>query len=104
MANMILRNGEQAEPLTAFAEYGSPEKLARWAMSGLKLRDGGRLRMEVVRYGRQLRTSRDAVLRFVEAMTEAAIGGSDPAPVASPAQDRKRAEAAVAKLDAMLAK
>src|SRR5262249_27429496 len=53
----------------------SPATLTRWIISGVALPGGGRLRLEAVRIGNTWLTSREALARFLERQTAAALGG-----------------------------
>jgi len=100
MQNMILANGE---PTMQMAEVGreldkSPSTVIRWAMTGIRCRDGRRVRLEHVRVGRELRTSRAAMSRFMAALSE--VPG-DEKEVPTAAARRKASEVANAELQRM---
>jgi hypothetical protein len=52
----------------------SPVTLMRWIVHGVKLPDGSRLRLEGIKCGHAWLTSREAVRRFLERQTAAALG------------------------------
>jgi len=76
-----------------------PSTPVRWCTRGVKLVDGSVLRLEHIRMGDRLMTSRPALLRFLAAQQQP----SD-VPVAqprTPAQQKRDAENADRKLDAL---
>lgn len=77
----------------------------RHAITGVRLHDGRRLKLETIRVGGRLMTSRAAVLRFFAAQNDTDTD-TDPAPVAgaspTPKQRTRAASAASRKLDTIL--
>jgi hypothetical protein len=76
----------------------------RWIVKGAKSTSGGVVRLEAVRVGGRWVTSAGAVRRFVAALTEASLVGTETTatPVASPASRKHRAATASAELDALM--
>jgi hypothetical protein len=75
--------------------------VTRWAMRGVKLADGRVLKLESFRLNGRLATSKQALLRFVQAQQTPPANHQ---PVqATPAQRNRAAEKASAELDAVLA-
>jgi Protein of unknown function (DUF1580) len=68
-----------------------PVTMARWALHGVRLLDGTRLYLQVIRCGSRFLTSRAAVIRFLDAQTRACQSGRVPT-----AGGRNQAEAAAA--------
>ena len=71
----------KALPLTDAVEQVIGERMSyatlfRWTQRGLLTPAGDRVRLEFLKIGGRRRTSLDAVQRFVEAATEAAIGAA----------------------------
>jgi hypothetical protein len=58
----------------------NPSTIWRWITSGVALPDGTRIRMEAVRCGNRWLTSAEALARFVEAQTVAALSSGSPTP------------------------
>jgi hypothetical protein len=48
----------------------TPQTIYKWMRSGHKLRDGRRVRLEFVRVGGKMCTTRPAILRFIRAQQE----------------------------------
>jgi hypothetical protein len=72
---------------------------SRWVAAGVRLPDGTRVKLEAVKVGRELRTSREAWQRFLTA-TSAPLGDAAGIPPATPAVRRNAAEAAARELAA----
>jgi hypothetical protein len=70
----------------------------RWATSGCTARDGRRVVLETVKIGSRIFTSREAVARFIEALSEAPPTATPPR---TPAARRKASERAARELDAL---
>jgi hypothetical protein len=66
--------------------------VTRWCLKGVKVQGGRRVKLEYIRAGGKLITTRPAVVRFLAAQTETPR---------TPTQRRKAAEAAAAELEAM---
>lgn len=73
----------------------------RWATKGILAADGRRVKLEVMKLGGRLITSREAVQRFAEALTTACGLASTPTVVRTPAVRTKAAAAARKKLEEM---
>ncbi len=76
----------------------SPATLFRWCIQGVKLPDGRRVRLEHIRIGTRLMTSRAACIRFLEAQQSDPTDSASTPPRVSPPKQRCRAEAAGRKL------
>jgi hypothetical protein len=93
-----------AQAARFFGSYRSgrpthPSTLTRWCLDGIRLRNGRRLRLEHIRIGERLLTSKAAVLRFLTQQQDAS-SIPEPPTLRSPAE-RKRANAkAEAELEA----
>lgn len=75
-----------------------PETLYRWCTSGARAADGTRTKLEHVRVGSRIVTSRAAIQRFLMRLTS---GTTAPAPtVRTPAQRRRDHERAEKELEA----
>lgn len=71
-----------------------PSTLTRYHHGGVRCADGQVVRLECVKVGSQLMTSRDAVLRFIAAQQNgSAPPGSDREQLAPPPATRRRAAA-----------
>jgi hypothetical protein len=80
-----------------------PSTVLRWILRGSRLPDGSRLRLEAVRTPGGWFTSREAIDRFLAALTEAALargGAPTPAP-RTPAQRRRSSARAAEQLAAV---
>ena len=77
-----------------------PSTLVRWITRGVKLADGRRVRLEAARVGAKFVTSKEAVLRFVAAQTEAGNPTGADAP-RTPAARTRASEKAAAELEAI---
>jgi hypothetical protein len=89
MGEGLLGMAETARLLGTF-RGGRPchaSTIVRWCLDGVKLRNGQRLRLEHIRVGERLMTSKAALLRFLEAQ-------QDPASIASTTAPRSPAERA----------
>ena len=64
-----------------------PATLTRWILRGIRGPDGQRIKLEGVRVGSSWRTSREAVARFVDALTP----GAAAAPITRTPTARRRA-------------
>ncbi|HYH64401.1 MAG TPA: DUF1580 domain-containing protein [Urbifossiella sp.] len=67
-----------------------PSTLTRWCTSGVKLRDGSRLRLRAVRVGSRWMTTETWFNEFVVALTAAHVA---PAPAAGPRTPTERLKA-----------
>jgi hypothetical protein len=79
----------------------NPATAYRWALDGIALPDGGRLRLEAVRLGGRYLTTEAALLRFIAAQ-QAAVGAREieaASRTATPNQRRRAAEQAGAVLE-----
>jgi hypothetical protein len=85
--NGIIANNEPKVKLTEIAsDLGkSPATVGRWCLQGI-LRNGRRIRLEHIRVGRDIMTSRAAFDRFSAALAEV----PDAAPVGVPLEERRR--------------
>jgi hypothetical protein len=73
--------------------------ILRWIMHGAKAPDGTRVRLEAVRLGGRWLTSREALQRFVQALTPR-VDGADPEPeVRTPARRQKASEHATKEVE-----
>ncbi|QDU21822.1 DUF1580 domain-containing protein [Urbifossiella limnaea] len=96
-------------PAAAARLYGSyrsgrpthPSTVVRHIQEGVRLADGTTLRLEGVRIGGRLVTSRAAVVRFVAAQQPAAAEQPAATPPRSPAQRATAADAAGERLKAL---
>jgi hypothetical protein len=79
-----------------------PSTVFRWITKGTRAADGRVIKLEAVRVGSRWLTSRGAVARFVEALTQAATPTATPPTPRSPAARRKASERAGEELDKML--
>lgn len=90
------------EDLIGLAEAGriakvGPRVITRWGRTGF-LRNGERVRLELVKLGGKYRTTKNAIVRFIAALN----GEDEPAPMPRTAtQRRKASEAAEKELIAM---
>ncbi len=79
----------------------NPGTVARWIMAGVKMPDGSVLKLEAIRAGSRLMTSKPAVLRFLSRQQGTPTPtGTTPAP-RSPAARQRDSEAAAAQLTAI---
>jgi hypothetical protein len=73
--------------------------ITRWCQQGVRLPDGSRLKLEYLRVGGRLLTSRQAITRFLAAQQPL---GADQTPAPrTPAQHERAADRAAAALEAM---
>jgi hypothetical protein len=87
-------------PGTRGSEHPDPATLNRWILRGVRNpRGGARIKLEAVRLGSAWWTSREAVDRFVAALTVAA--GAD-SPLKTPAAQRRQRERELAEIDRQL--
>lgn len=75
-----------------------PATVTRWCVKGVKLPDGRRVRLEHVRVGGKLVTTKGALVRFFAAQTATV---SDVAHPHTPSDRRRAADRAAAELEAM---
>jgi hypothetical protein len=74
--------------------------LLRWALDGVHGLDGRLVRLEAVRLGRKWVTSRQALQRFVGALTPAPRDNSASPPTRTPRQRQQASERAARRLEA----
>jgi hypothetical protein len=77
-----------------------PSTPTRWALDGIRLPDGRRLKLEHIRMGDRIMTSKPALVRFLAAQQDPSIVPETNLP-RSPAQRRKEIEDAKATCEAM---
>jgi hypothetical protein len=65
-----------------------PSTLGRWGLRGVKRKDGTTVKLEIIRVGTVLKTSRQAIVRFLEALQD-----QPAAPAPRSATERGRAAA-----------
>ncbi len=85
----------------ALAGQKSASTLVRWHKRGVR-RDGIIFKLEAIRTGSKMLTSRAAVVRFLAALNQSPVPPSGDS-IEQPATRRKRSGAASAQLDALLA-
>jgi hypothetical protein len=73
--------------------------LLRWVIDGVRSLDGRLVRLEAVRRGRKWITSRQALKRFVAALTPAPSDSSASPPYRTPKQRERASERAARELD-----
>jgi hypothetical protein len=73
--------------------------LIRWALDGVRGPDGRLVRLEAVRLGRKWVTSRQALQRFVAALTPAPRDSSVSSPTRTPKQRARASEKAGKRLE-----
>jgi hypothetical protein len=73
LAESLITLTEAARDFPAFRGNGKviSSTLCRWGIAGVRLPDGGRIRLEVVRLGSRFLTSQEAVQRFAAQLTAA---------------------------------
>jgi hypothetical protein len=62
-----------AAPIVEISHGGKPPHpatMTRWALQGVRLKDGSKIKLEAIRVGNRLMTSRAAVVRFLEAQQD----------------------------------
>ena len=79
------------------AKHVSPATMFRWCSDGITSAAGERVRLEHIRAGGRLLTTKQAMMRFLEALTAV----PDAAPVRSPAQRRRDSQKAAKELEKM---
>lgn len=79
------------------AEQTSPSTVYRWAVKGTRTSDGRTIRLEHFRAGCRVMTTRQAVERYVQALTS--TGNSDTTPIRTPAARTRASEDAVRALE-----
>jgi hypothetical protein len=77
----------------------APSTIFRWIASGVRLRDGRRIRLEAVRLGGRWLTSEQAVQRFIDRQTPN-VDADSAALARAPSQRTRRAEQAAEALEA----
>jgi hypothetical protein len=93
----------QASKFLPSARLGRPVSLScllRWVFDGIKMPDGGRVRLEALRLGGKWVTSLEALQRFAEAQTPQIAGNRKdvvPRPPATRRRASERAEKALTK-------
>lgn len=79
----------------------SPNTLARWIKSGVRLRDGSRTRLKARRQGHRFVTTRRFIAEFFDTLTAASLDGIEAGPSPrTPAQLARDAGAAADQLEA----
>ena len=78
-----------------------PATISRWCISGVRVRDGRRVKLEHFRGAGKLLTSKPAIFRFLAAQQEP-VESAEPAtiPLPTPTERRRAIEAATREMEA----